>query len=153
MKKTRPNFGWSATGPKRANDYSSFGFLIVDNEQGILEIVADALKTCGARHVFTASDVDQANEKLALNHDRCHAIISDFHMAPTNGLQFLKSVREGKVKNVDTEIPFVMITGYGDIPLVKKAKELGVDGFLAKPVSLDKLTTQINKVLGLTPPT
>ena len=147
MKKSRPNIGWSTSVRDRENDYSSYGFLVVDDEEGIRDILCDALRTCGAQHVQRAGNGEQALARLSMNQAPCDVIISDCHMAPMNGLQLLKTVREGGAKTIRPDIPFIMITGHGDIPLVKKAQELKVSGFLAKPVSLEKLTTAVSKAL------
>ena len=147
MKKTRPNLGWSSSVRDRENDYSSLGFLIVDDEEGIRDILSDALRTCGAQYIQRANNGEDALARLSMKQAQYDLIISDCHMAPMNGLQLLKTIRDGDVKTISPDIPFIMIMGRGDIPLVKKAKELGVSGFLAKPVSLEKLTTTVSQVL------
>lgn len=147
MDKSRSDFGWSSSTRKKDSDYASLGFLVVDDDPGIQDIVSDVLRTCGAKTVMTANNGEEAIAKLTVNHDRCHIIISDCNMKPMNGLELLAIVRSGKLKDVNPKIPFIMITGNSDIPLVKKAKELAVNGFLAKPVSLDNLNAAVKKAL------
>lgn len=130
-------------------DYGPYGFLVVDDEEGIQDIVIDVLRTCGAKTVLKASNGEQALGILSSDPSRIHVVISDCNMTPVNGLQLLKAVRSGKVKDLDPNFPLILLTGHSDAPVVQRAVELKATGFLAKPVSLDKLTKAINKALSL----
>ena len=149
MVKSHTKSGWSVSVRDRDIDYSSFSFLIVDDEPGIKEIVADVLRTCRAKTLVQAQNGEEAIGHLAVDPTRFDLIISDCNMSPINGLQLLKAIREGKVKGVDSGLPLILLTGHGDMPIVKKAGELKVNGFLTKPVSLEKLTAAVNKALGI----
>lgn len=130
-------------------DYGPFGFLVVDDEEGIQELVVDALRTLGAKVVQKASNGEHALGMLTSDPSRFHIVISDCNMGPVNGLQLLKTIRSGKANGVDPNLPIILLTGHSDMPVVKRAVELKASGFLAKPVSLDKLTGAINKALSL----
>lgn len=136
----------SASGDK---DYGPYGFLVVDDEEGIQELVVDVLRTCGAKTVLKASNGEQALGMLSADPSRCQIVISDCNMKPVNGLQLLKSIRSGEASGVDKNLPIILLTGHSDMPIVKRAVELKASGFLAKPVSLEKLTKAINKALAL----
>lgn len=142
----RSNSGRPGSGDK---DYKPFGFLVVDDEEGIQDLVVDALRTLGAKTVLKASNGEQAIGVLTAEPSRIHIVISDCNMAPVNGLQLLKTVRSGKANGVDPNLPIILLTGHSDMPVVKRAVELKASGFLAKPVSLEKLTGAINKALSL----
>lgn len=140
----------NAANPGNAeSDYAPYGFLVVDDEEGIQDLVVDALRTFGAKTIVKAGNGEQALGTLSADPARFHVIISDCNMAPINGLQLLKAVRSGKVKGLDSKFPVILLTGHSDAPVVQRAVELKASAFLAKPVSLDKLTKAINKVLAL----
>lgn len=136
----------TASGDK---DYGPYGFLVVDDEEGIQDLVIDVLRTCGAKTVLKASNGEQAIGMLSADPSRCQIVISDCNMKPVNGLQLLKAIRGGEANGVDPNLPIILLTGHSDMPVVKRAVELKASGFLAKPVSLEKLTKAINKALSL----
>lgn len=133
----------------RDKDYAPYGFLVVDDEEGIQELVVDALRTLGAKVVQKASNGEHAIGILMADPSRFHIVVSDCNMKPINGLQLLKTIRSGKAGGVSPDLPIILLTGHSDVPVVQRAVELKASGFLAKPVSLDKLTAAINKALSL----
>jgi CheY-like chemotaxis protein len=65
-------------------------------------------------------------------------ILSDINMPEMSGLEFLP-----KAKALRPEVPVIMITAYGDAETKRKALEGGADAFLAKPIDLTVLRSEI----------
>jgi DNA-binding NtrC family response regulator len=129
-------------------------FLIVDDEPHMLEVIADILRHFGATNVERAGGVEAALAKCGPNGFDC--IISDFNMKPENGLQFLQSIRQGKRSRLPRDQRFVLITGHGEIEVVKSAKQLDVSAYLVKPVAMDMIIKTLARVfaqeIALKPP-
>ncbi len=73
----------------------------------------------------------------ALEHidpDCCGVIISDIKMPRMSGLELLQAAR-----NIDPDIPVILITGQGDIAMAVQAMRDGAFHFLEKPFSNDNL--------------
>jgi len=70
------------------------------------------------------------------------AIILDINLPDGNGLDFI-----GKARDVSPDIPLIVITGSGDIPLAVDAMRRGADNFLTKPVDMAGLEIFLNKSL------
>ncbi|MGY9107322.1 MAG: response regulator, partial [Alphaproteobacteria bacterium] len=73
-------------------------------------------------------------------------VICDIVMEPFNGLQLLAAIRAG-VTQADQNLPVIMLTGHTDEKMVKAAKLLAANGFLAKPMSWNGLSNEVERVI------
>ncbi len=74
---------------------------------------------------------------------RPHIVITDINMPNMNGLQFVSSaLKEFK----DSNIRYVIITGYRDFEYARQAVKLGVEDFLLKPISITDLSAVVMKL-------
>lgn len=81
----------------------------------------------------------------ALIYFKQHAVdlvISDLRMPGLTGIELLAAVRE-----IDSDIPFIIITGYADVENAIEAMRLGASDFIKKPFDMDELRMQIEKTL------
>ncbi|MDH5180467.1 MAG: sigma-54 dependent transcriptional regulator [Gammaproteobacteria bacterium] len=81
----------------------------------------------------------------ALNYFRQNSadlIISDLRMPGMTGMELLAGVRE-----TDTEVPFIIITGYAEVDNAIEALRLGASDFIKKPFDMDELRIQIERTL------
>jgi len=99
--------------------------LYVDDDVDLLDICRIFLEESGNFRIDTAISAREAEEKLVSGH--YDAIISDYEMPVTNGIEFLKSVRQ---KSGD--IPFIIFTGRGREEIVIEAINNGADFYLQK---------------------
>jgi PAS domain S-box-containing protein len=101
--------------------------LHVDDDSSVLEISKIILNDIENKFVIdVANSVDEAFEKLSSG-NRYDIIISDYEMPQRNGLDFLKELKERKIKT-----PFVLFTGKGREEIAIKALNLGADGYYNK---------------------
>ena len=71
------------------------------------------------------------------------AILSDIMMPNMDGITLLKHCRQdGKTKN----IPFVLVTAVSDKDHVVQAKEHGVNGYIVKPVSFERVVAKLQEI-------
>jgi len=69
-------------------------------------------------------------------------IISDLRMPKLSGIDLLAAVRE-----LDSVVPVIIITGYADVENAIEAMRLGASDFIKKPFDMDELRLQIEKTL------
>ena len=72
-------------------------------------------------------------------------ILCDINMAPTNGFAFVKWVRLRNSGSFRT--PILFLTSHTEREVVMKAKEVGIDGFLVKPVGIADLTVRVDRAM------
>lgn len=80
--------------------------LIVEDEEGLKKVLRDLLKKTCPR-IEVASNGKEALE--VIQKGEIDVVVSDLNMPIMNGLELLKNVREAGL-----EIPFIVLTGYGD---------------------------------------
>ncbi len=122
-------------------------FLVEDNVY-VRRILESVLRQMTVGHVTTAKDGIDAIEKLKTSGpavgggSRFDIIISDMVMAPVDGLLLLKWVRESK-DSPNRFMPFIMMSGAADDDNVQKARDMGVNEFLAKPFSASSVAERL----------
>ena len=116
--------------------------LIVDDYKTMLRIIRNLLKQLGFNNVDEATDGSMALQKLR---DKDYGlVISDWNMEPMTGIQLLREVRaDAKLK----ALPFIMITAESKTENVIAAKEAGVNNYIVKPFTPDKLQEAIQTAI------
>ncbi|MDB9744200.1 sigma-54 dependent transcriptional regulator [Fibrobacterales bacterium] len=114
--------------------------LIVDDEKDILDALTRVLSTLDGIEIFKAYDGVQALEVAKEHHP--DVILSDLQMPGMNGLELLK-----RVKELNDNIQFVLITGHGSIDDAVNAMKMGAYDFLQKPFRKQDIMSVMNRVL------
>ena len=71
-------------------------------------------------------------------------MLVDIVMPEMNGWQLIAEVR----KHAEwAGLPVIVISAYGDLPAVQKAKDLGITRFVVKPINTDYLLREIRSAL------
>ncbi len=81
----------------------------------------------------------------ALEHFResgADLIVSDLRMPKLSGIELLSEIR-----NIDSSVPFIVITAFSSIDDAIEALRLGATDFIKKPFDMDELLIQIEKTL------
>lgn len=112
--------------------------LVVDDSITARKIIVDALAKT-EWEVIEAQDGNDGLEKLETNSD-IDVIFSDINMPWLNGLEMVERIKQ----NSDlSDIPICMLTTETAPESLDKAKELGVNAFLVKPVQKAQLLAVI----------
>jgi two-component system, chemotaxis family, chemotaxis protein CheY len=114
--------------------------LVVDDFATMRRIVRNVLKQIHLENTVEAENGKQALELL--HKEEIDLIISDWIMPEMTGIEFLRACKaDPKLKT----IPFIMVTAEAQKDNVLEAIEAGVDNYIAKPFTPDKLRDAINK--------
>lgn len=76
--------------------------------------------------------------------DRPDVLILDISMPEVTGVDLLEYIRKSMCV---TDLPILMLSSEANDAQVDQAIELGADGFVAKPVTIDELEAAIENVL------
>jgi len=112
--------------------------LVIDDELGPRESLRLILKD--SYTVFTASGGDEGLSVLRKN--QIDIVILDLRMPGKTGLETLEEIR-----SIDTEIPVIILTGYGTIEDARQATHHRVFEFLAKPFDIPVMKDIINRAV------
>lgn len=104
--------------------------LIVEDDAFFREIFSDLLKDEGYQ-VDTAASGNDALDKLS-RHDY-HLVVTDMVLQDISGLDILS-----RVKQMDTGIEVIVVTGYGNMESAIYALKNGARDYLVKPISHDE---------------
>jgi DNA-binding response OmpR family regulator len=117
--------------------------LVVDNEIDICNFVKMFFETRGF-DVMTALNGDEAMK--VLDQIKPDLIILDVMMRTEDeGIKYLPKIRS---KSPDAKV--IMITGVDDKDVIEKAKSLGADDYITKPLVLEYLeSTVLGKIKSL----
>jgi len=110
---------------------------IVDDERDMRQSISQWLSLSGFETETFASAEDALR---GLGSDFPGIVVSDIKMPGMDGMQFLK-----KLKGVDSQLPVIMITGHGDVPMAVEAMRVGAFDFLEKPFNPDRMTELAKK--------
>jgi DNA-binding NtrC family response regulator len=113
--------------------------LVVDDERNILLTLSQALQLEGY-HVELASDAKVALDVLAAR--PVDAVLMDVKMPDMDGITALSKMRE-----LEKDLPVIMMSGHGTIDTAVKATQLGARDFLEKPISRDRMLLALKNAL------
>ena len=113
--------------------------LLVDDEEDMRRSTAQALGLFGL-DVDTFSSAEDVLELIGYSFSG--VVISDIRMPGMDGMTLLQRIRE-----MDAEIPVILVTGHGDVQLAVKAMREGVYDFLEKPFTAQHLAAIARRAL------
>ncbi len=118
--------------------------LIVDDERDVQALFEQRFRKETREKkvelVFAFSGQDALNYLNEFAHDT-PLVLSDINMPGMSGLELLKQI---KMQYGHPSPSVMMITAYGDADNFNKAKSLGADDFLTKPVDFNLLKGKLN---------
>jgi CheY-like chemotaxis protein len=115
--------------------------LVAEDHEPLLIGIQQILETAGYT-VLTASDGLEALQ--ILEHTRPDLILADIMMPTVDGYALYEQVR-GRPEWAD--IPVIFLTSKADTTDIRKAKELGVNGYITKPFDPNKLLATVHSIL------
>lgn len=114
--------------------------LVVDDEEGIRDLLSRTL-ALAEYDVETTADGRAALESI--RNDGYKLLIADLRMPGMDGLTLIR-----EVKQINPRLPIIIITGYSSESSAIEAVNLGVAGYLTKPVGIPQVLAAAAKALG-----
>lgn len=120
--------------------------MVVDDDKTIRDIIIQHLQGMGFQKFIEANNGSEAYKAFVDATQRVDLILCDWEMPKTDGLTFLKAVRQSRMRG---DTPFIMITSQQSQERMKisKAKKSQVDAYIVKPFRADTLKQKVFQVL------
>ncbi|MGO9613344.1 MAG: sigma-54-dependent transcriptional regulator [Dissulfurispiraceae bacterium] len=113
--------------------------MVVDDEKGIQESLSGIFEDEG----YSVLSVSSGEEALKLFPEQTPDVVFlDVWLPEMDGIETLS-----RLKEMDPEIPVIMISGHGNVELAVKATRQGAYDFLEKPLSLEKVVLAAKRAL------
>lgn len=113
--------------------------LVVDDEEQVRHSIAQWLEL-GGFAVELAANADAAIAQLRKRVP--DVVLTDFKMPGKSGLELMREVHR-----FDADIPVVLLTAHGDVPLAVSAMREGAHDFLQKPYVPDHLSAVVHRAV------
>ena len=126
------------------SDAKDLTILVIDDEPFVRATISEILATIGVTMLLEADSARAAMTQILAV--RPHLVLCDIHMPGEDGLAFVRRLRNAPDANV-SGIPVVMLTSDSTEGAVLKAKDLKVEGYLVKPVSVTALKRAMERAL------
>ena len=112
--------------------------LIVDDEKRMGALLQEELEEAGwSVHVESSG----AGALVRLRDNSYALVITDLRMAPPDGLEILRAVKEGS-----QETDVILMTAYASTQTAVQAMKLGAYDYIAKPFDMDEMVLLVRRV-------
>lgn len=113
--------------------------LIVDDEENIRETLKDILEDDGYT-VLVSGNGREALDIIGIN--VVDVVLLDLWLPEMGGMDVLR-----KIKEVEVDLPVIIISGHGTIDLAVQATKMGAFDFLEKPLSAERVLKVIDHAI------
>ena len=140
---------------KRANEKSGdmvlpqWKVLVVDNNQNLCESAAVELRGIGIRPdwVTGGKEAVQKVKESLLTGNKYSLVLLDWKMPEMDGLETARELRAV----AGDELPILIISAYDWSDIEAEAREVGVTGFVSKPLFKSNLYMELSRLAGKAP--
>jgi PAS domain S-box-containing protein len=115
--------------------------LVVDDEKFIVEMVKAMLETLGYEVVSRCSGPD-ALEAFKVRPDNFDLIITDMTMPHMTGTDLAREIFK-----IRADVPIILCTGFSETVDEDRAKMLGIQAFIMKPINMRDLSVTVSRIL------
>ncbi len=112
---------------------------VIDDDEALRESLAFLLRSA---RLEVESYPSAAAFLEAVPNTQLSCVITDVRMPGMSGIDLLRRLRELKI-----EVPVIVITGHGDVPLAVEAMKVGAVDFLEKPFDDEVLLASVRSAL------
>ena len=115
--------------------------LIIEDEEPIRRVLIRILTEEDSKfQIFEASDGKKGLELI--KKESFDLVLCDIKMPKLDGIELLQ-----KAKKINSTIPFIMLTGHGNIDTAVESMKIGAYDFLSKPPDLNRLINSVRNAL------
>lgn len=114
---------------------SALRTMIVEDDTLVGMGLEAQIQRLGHELIGRATNVDAARELFTEHHPQL--VLMDIRLDDTDGLELAEQLLASR------RVPMIIISAYSDAELIRRAVDIGVFGYLIKPVTTETLAAQI----------
>lgn len=137
---------------RKNTDFDGAKILLVDDNSINLEVAIGILSSLTV-NIETASNGEEAIEKIleaTSKNDTYHCVFMDCQMPILNGYDASSAIRAGKAGRQNIHLPLIAMTANAMMGEKEKCLDAGMNDYITKPISAEKLITTAEKWLSST---
>ena len=115
--------------------------LIIEDEEPIRRVLVRILIDESKKFYITEAKNGKEGVSL-LKREKFDLVLCDIKMPKMDGIEVLQETKFNKIN-----IPFIMLTGHGNLETAVEAMKLGAYDFISKPPDLNRLLTAVRNAL------
>ena len=133
-----------------ASNEGTLKILVIDDEQFMRNMLVRLLENLGFQDITEAANgIEGLRIVLEMGHD-LGLVICDLDMPSMNGFEFVRLLR-ALPKSSHPGVPVLIVSGHSQEDNVRAIADLGINGFLVKPVTAEALSERV-PIAVLSPP-
>jgi len=125
---------------KKISDGRQPVILFADDDEICLDVGVKILQKLGYK-VLDARDGKEAIEVFLKNQSEVNLVILDMKMPYNGGTAFFQ------LKKINADVKVLIASGYAKDQQIRELIELGCNGFILKPFSINELSRKISGIL------
>ena len=115
--------------------------LLIEDEEPIRRVLIRILEEENKDYEITQCE-DGKSGLTTLKKEDFDLVLCDIKMPKMDGVEVLQKVRENGIN-----VPFIMLTGHGNVSTAVESMKLGAYDFISKPPDLNRLLTAVRNAL------
>lgn len=131
---------------RKVIDLSQVSFLVVDDSHFSRSMIRTVLRSMGVQQTNIHEAADGLDAMQALEIIDPDIAIIDYMMVPIDGIALTETIRRKEGAKFQT-VPIIMLSAYSELGLIARARDAGVNEYVAKPVSVEALYLRIEEVI------
>jgi len=128
----------------RSYDLSRLRTLVVDDDRHMRAIYTKILRGLGIHAVLDVADAINGLDAIAAF--RPDFAIIDYDLPGMDGIEFVRTVRTSPT-SLEPCMPIMLITGYADAGIVRRARDAGANEIMRKPITIPSLYARITAMI------
>jgi DNA-binding NtrC family response regulator len=115
--------------------------LLIEDEEPIRRVMVRILTEESSSYEITEA-IDGKEGLSKLSKSSFDLVLCDIKMPKMDGIEVLQKTRDKEIF-----VPFIMLTGHGNVETAVEAMKLGAYDFIAKPPDLNRLLTAVRHAI------
>ena len=129
-----------------ALDIAGLHFLVAEDNKVNQMVIKGILKKHGAE-VSLADNGESVFEKYRNHHHRIDIVLMDIEMPVMNGYEATTAIRDFERQESLARKPLLGLSAHALTEYMEKSLEIGMDGFMTKPITIKQLITHLHPII------